>query len=363
MGRSIPYPETIRPGEADWRAEAGEDMIDAPNGGPFGDMTIQARHALALRYAKVATWAWDVASDRVDADPGLNALFGLPQAIPMTSKMLLEQIHTDDRIRTAEALARSVATGEPFDQRFRVVDRDGHIRWLRGIGEVHATALNGDAETVIGVNMDVSDLVNGEERLIAVVGEMRHRIKNSLAMVSALVTATAREADDIDDYADKLRGRIDALAGAQRTIGTTGDTTLVNLRDAVEGALAPFLATRDWQRRIEIAIEDIPIAPSLGQAVALAIHELATNAIKYGALIYQDGSIRVSNRIGEEGRQLDVLWDERHDGEQIAVASQSSGFGTKLIDRLIRSERGTIERKATDGAYRVELSFPIRTPH
>lgn len=332
------------------------DMTPSPT---FERLSIEDRHRLALRYAGLATWAWDVRTDLVDADQATYRLFGLSDTGNFTATEFIGSIHPDDRLGVSEALNETIETGVVFDCRFRVTHQDGTVKWLRGIGEVHRRYKDGKASVIIGLNMDITALVESEERLEAVVSEMRHRIKNSLAMVNSLAAATARETDAVDAFVERFRGRIDALAAAQRAIGTTGDTHLVDLRSAVEGAMGPFTDTADWSRRIRTDIVDVGVTPSLGQALALTIYELATNAIKYGALRFDDGTIVLRCMPDDRAGLLTIEWTETHVGDQIAMRAQSTGFGSRLIDRLIGAERGSIERGPTEDGYRVRLAFPL----
>jgi PAS domain S-box-containing protein len=345
-----------RPLEAAQSQGQSEDKHPSPT---FERLSIEDRHRFALRYAGLATWAWDVRTDLVDADPATYRLFGLSNTGTFTATEFIGSIHPDDRLGVSEALNATIETGAVFDCRFRVTHPGGTVKWLRGIGEVHRRYKDGKASVIIGLNMDITELVESEERLEAVVSEMRHRIKNSLAMVNSLAAATARETDEVDAFVERFRGRIDALAAAQRAIGTTGDTHLVDLRSAVEGAMGPFTDTADWSRRISTDIVDMGVTPSLGQALALTIYELATNAIKYGALRFDDGTIALSCVADDSAGLLVIEWTETHAGEQIAMRAQSTGFGSKLINRLIGAERGSIDRGPTDKGYRVRLTFPI----
>lgn len=341
------------------QAAAVDTASDDEPSQAFARLTIEDRRALALRNSGFATWAWDPRSGLVDADKGIRDLFDLPPHGELKAAEIFGRIHIDDRPRVFEATNATIADGMAYDEQFRVQSADGSVRWLRGIGAVHEYASDGTAAVIIGINLDITDTIETEERLIAVVGEMRHRIKNSLAMVNSLAAATARESELIDEFVEKFRGRIDALAAAQRAIGATGDTHLVDLKTAVEGAMAPFLATADWDRRITMDIDEADIAPSLGQALALTIYELATNAIKYGALLYDNGAIQLHCTLDQSADLLTVNWVEVHNGDQIDVPAESSGFGTKLIDRLLDAEGGRIERTSTDDGYRVQLTFPM----
>lgn len=321
-------------------------------------LSIERRRTLALKFSGIATWAWNVGTDRVDADAAFRDLFGFNPADELTSQSVVDRIHRDDRPRIRKALMRTITTGVPYDEQFRVTS-GAQERWLRGIGEVHQADGNGVAQVVVGLNMDVTESMETRARLQVVVGEMRHRIKNSLAMVSSLASATARECVETAEFVEKFRGRIDALAAAQRAIGATDETHLVDLRAAVEGAMAPLLATSDWRRRISMALEDASVSPSLGQALALTTYELATNAIKYGALRFENGTIELSTSLSGNDDALHIHWLETHTGERLQDRPSGTGFGTKLIERLVASENGTIERNRLSDGYEVRLAFPM----
>jgi len=341
------------------RAGLGPAMGGEPSR-TFREMSAHLRKTLALRYTGFFSWAWDVRSDALDADPGLARLFDISDDHgSIASADIRERIHAADRPRMEAAMAHTIATGTPCDERFRIVDRDGTVRWLRGICEVHESDDDGTAAVIVGLNMDITDQVAAEERMLAVVGEMRHRIRNSLAMINSLVAATARETEDVGEYADKLRGRIDALAAAQRAIGTTDDANLVSLGDAVHGALAPFVGTASWGRRIRIETCDLAVPPSLGQAIALTLYEFATNAIKHGALSFDNGTIDVKAGTSDDCRLLELEWWEHHAGRRHQAPSNGSGFGTQLVDRLIRAENGEIARTVDCGMYRANLRFQL----
>ncbi|WP_306117523.1 MULTISPECIES: HWE histidine kinase domain-containing protein [unclassified Roseitalea] len=335
--------------------QASEEPSDT-----FLEMSAELRQQVALKSSGAATWVWDLASDLVDADPNLPRLFGMPFGRgPFTGAVLLKHVHVGDRARVEAAMATTIADGTQYEERFRVTDGLGQERWLLGTGEVYRRDAQGRASIIIGMNHDVTEQVHAEQRLLAVIGEMRHRIKNSLAMVNSLAAATARETNQISDYVQKLRGRIDALAAAQHAIGTVADAELASVSEAVDGALAPFIGARAWAPRISVHVDDIAVPPSLGQALALTIYELATNAIKYGAFARETGEISLSCRAGKNPDGLELVWDEQHAGQAIDTQQESSGFGNVLIDRLIAAEKGVIERVAGERGYRVTIRFVL----
>ncbi|MEO0498454.1 MAG: HWE histidine kinase domain-containing protein [Pseudomonadota bacterium] len=320
------------------------------------EVTRQARQALAIEYTNVVSWAWEVDTGRVDAEPAFRELLLLPPEVPLSADMVLARIHPDDIQPLNAALDETIQTLAPYDFKFRIVGDEGQLRWLRGQGQVHEAHPNGTAKVIIGVNYDISEQVEISERLEAVVQEMRHRIKNSLAMVNSLATVTAREYQDVGEFIPHFRGRVEALASAQNIDVTSHSESKVDLAQAISGALSPFTSTSLWQDRFDINVEKIKVDQSLGQAICLVLYELGTNAVKYGALRFNAGEIAITS--SAQNGSLAVEWHETHLGEKDHVAAEGSGFGNRLVARLVASENGEINISSTANSYTVRLSFP-----
>lgn len=315
------------------------------------------RHKLALKSTGVVTWEWDLATDDVVADDGFHAMLNIDPDAPLKAEAIVSNIYADDQPGLRAALEESFVsdTGE-YSFRFRVKTGPQEWRWVQGKGQVSQRDAEGKATKLIGINYDVSDIVKYEDRLTAIAGEMRHRVKNSLAMVNALAAATARETETKDDFLRHFRGRVDAIAAAQRISENETLGAVIDCLAAVDGGLAPFKASADWNKRITIkATEPAPLAVSLGQAVALTIYELATNSVKYGALSDQAGQIAIEIR--KRDNRTIVDWHETF-AKDATIDTTSTGFGSTLITRLVRAERGTIERQLSNDNLHVTLSFP-----
>lgn len=316
------------------------------------------RHKLALQSTGIVTWEWDLETDKVTADESFYALFNLPHESVMTAQTILALVHGEDLPGLTAALDECLTVvGRDYSCRFRVRGQGGEWRWLQGKGQVSERDGNDKPLKVIGINYDVSEIVKTEDRLAAIAGEMRHRVKNSLAMVNALASATARESETMDQFVAHFRGRVDAIAAAQ-TIGAADNATAdIECKSAVEGGLAPFLASADWARRIDIqCVYDAPLSMSLGQAITLSVYEFATNSVKYGALSECPGEITIT--ISGCDNAVVVGWIETF-GLDAQIDTDSTGFGSKLITRLVRAERGTINRVLSQDRLEIELVFPI----
>lgn len=196
---------------------------------------------------------------------------------------------------------------------------------------------------------DAQALKEALEAQEILVREMRHRIGNVLTVASGLVSASARTASTPQDMAIKVRGRLEALGRAQAIVHQSScdhvvGREVVSLADQLE-ALVDVIAApySEDGRRVELAPESPipPDAPLLGQGgltgLGLVLHELATNAVKYGALSNSQGQVTIDWRMGEDTCVL--VWRE-HGGPPIDSPPDAEGFGSRLIERTITGQLG-----------------------
>ena len=187
--------------------------------------------------------------------------------------------------------------------------------------------------------------------------ELNHRVKNTLANVLSIIALTRRRADDLDEFADGLDGRIRALS-ATHDLLTQSDWGTTPIRAVVDAELAPYLQEDD--RRVEVLGPHVELAPNDALSLGLAIHELATNAAKYGALSAARGHVRVVwTKVSPDRVRLE--WSES--GGPLVAANPPRGFGTDLIEKIVAHELGT----AVELSYRPEgvtclLTIPVREP-
>lgn len=158
--------------------------------------------------------------------------------------------------------------------------------------------------------------------------EIAHRMKNSLAMVQAIVSQTFRTAKTIEEGREAISGRLMALANAQNILTAT-DSASAPILDVVTSALAPH---RTGEGRFSLSGPDFDVTSQQALGLALALHELATNAAKYGALTTPDGRIDVRWNVSGSGR-FNFEWNES--GGPAVQAPTQSGFGTRLVERVV----------------------------
>ena len=187
--------------------------------------------------------------------------------------------------------------------------------------------------------------------------ELNHRVKNTLANVLSIIALTRRRADHIDEFADGLDGRIRALS-ATHDLLTQSDWGSTPVRSVVDAELLPYATGEDH----EVIMEgpDVELAPNDALSLGLAMHELATNAAKYGALSQPGGTVSVRWKSLSENL-VQVEWLER-DGPPVEV-ERPRGFGTDLIQRIVAHElRHPVELDFEREGVRCVLQIPVRTP-
>ncbi|MGG5818743.1 HWE histidine kinase domain-containing protein [Falsiroseomonas sp. HW251] len=299
---------------------------------------------IAQQAARTGTFVLDPDTGEVDWSDEQYALFGLDRAAdgPMDyARFLDEVVHPEDRALVEAAGAAAFASGE-FEADFRVWRRrpDGtrEMRWMTGRGR-RLTRPDGGPGRMFGVNVDITDRKAAEERQALLMREVGHRAKNALAVVQAALRLTRK--DDAEAYAQAIEGRVAALARAH-TILAAGQWESAALRELVEVELATFqpdgVAT-EAQKRVTVEGPDLALLPDAVQALSMAVHELATNAAKYGALSVPEGRVWVTWRVDSSADSLTIIWRESG-GPRLAGAPKRQGFGSRVIEATVRTQLG-----------------------
>ena len=187
--------------------------------------------------------------------------------------------------------------------------------------------------------------------------ELNHRVKNTLANVLSIIALTRRRTTNIDDFANGLDGRIRALS-ATHDLLTQSEWGTTPLREVVEAELAPYASAGD--RVVDLAGPEIELAPNDALSFGLAIHELATNASKYGSLSAEDGKVGIEwSQI--EADLVEVTW--RESGGPPVQQTRKRGFGTDLIEKIVAHElRHPVELQFRPEGVCCVLRVPVRAP-
>jgi len=187
--------------------------------------------------------------------------------------------------------------------------------------------------------------------------ELNHRVKNTLANVLSIIALTRRRATNLDEFADGVDGRIRALS-ATHDLLTQSDWGTTPIRAVVEAELLPY--AHGTEHAVDLQGPEIELAPNDALSLGLAMHELATNAAKYGALSKTGGKVAVHWRLIAQGL-VRVEWQES--GGPPVAPKRGRGFGTDLIERIVAHElKNPVELSFNPEGVRCVLTIPVREP-
>lgn len=262
----------------------------------------------------------------------------------------LSWLEPEDLPAFAELVAAMVAGGQ---SRVMRVLRMRTAEGVRLECECYCSALVDAAGRLTSLNMQLLDITErrrAEDTQRLLIGELNHRVKNTLASVQAIATQTLRHSTGPSDFAPTFIGRIHSLARAHALLSST-TWQGASLRELVQGQL--HTGTIDPER-LSASGPDLDLAPELALHLALVLHELTTNANKYGALSRPEGRVDLSWRL--EGERLELLW--RESGGPPVTAPSRKGFGSALIERSLKAEGGSAVPDYRADGVRWTLTLP-----
>ncbi len=300
----------------------------------------QSKHLRrAVEAAGVALWAWNVDSDDFTMDEVGFTLWGLPQRRHVTFEELSSRIHPADRDRVRSAFTATRSILGPYETDFRILIGD-EVRWVAARGQGEDDGIVG--RTMYGIFLDVTGRKQAEEGHELLAGEMSHRVKNLLAIATGLTAITSRSAASAEDMAHELTERLCALGRAHDLVRPLpdGHGNAALLGDVLSVLLAPYDDLGAFKGRIRVAVERMGIGETAATGIALIVHELATNSMKYGALSTPIGTLDVSS--AADDTHCIVTWVE-HGGPEVQAPDGLGGFGSKLVQRSVAALRGTID--------------------
>jgi PAS domain S-box-containing protein len=291
-------------------------------------------------------WTW--------ASPQWTAFTGQAEA---DSRDLgwLACIHPQDRESAMTAWSDAVETGG-FNVEYRIRDNQAHYSWF----STRATPVRDDSGTIVewlGTSTDIHGLRQLQERQQILLAELQHRVRNIMAMIRSVARRTAQGAGSVSDYVEHFEGRINAMARTQALL-TRSPGAGVDLQNLLLDELA---AQSIRPGQYSCSGPDVALSAKAAEVLTLAVHELATNAIKYGALGTPDGliAIRWTREQRADYEWLCFDWTELrvtlHPGDK-----RRSGFGTELITRRVPYElKGSGTMDYTETGLRARIEFPL----
>jgi two-component sensor histidine kinase len=233
---------------------------------------------------------------------------------------------------------------------------DGARRWCAMAGQIYFDPVTKKALRAVGIMTDITERRQIEERQRLILREMNHRVKNSLALVQAIVSQTIRSTKDPQMAFERIQSRLMSLARTHDFLNK-GNWAGVSLRALIEGELSPFAPPE----RFELRGEQVALDSSTMFALGLTIHELASNAVRHGALSVPDGTVEVDWFVSgtDGGRKIEIDWSERG-GPEVGKPTRT-GFGSRLIQANVQATLGgSVDIDYARHGIRAKLAFPLR---
>ncbi|MER0238327.1 HWE histidine kinase domain-containing protein [Fulvimarina sp. MAC8] len=280
----------------------------------------------------VGIWDYDIAADRIHADENLLRLYGLNKPVSpegFNPREIETRIHEDDLALYRENFSAAIVGNSDFDCEFRIAGVGNTYRWMLARGRTNRNE-SGLVDRFSGAVVDITDRKLAQERGQIVNRELAHRIRNLLSVVGAIVSQTLRHTQTTSEGQKAISKRLQALDRAQDVL-LQEEITGSAIHNVVSAAVEPHL-----RRTTLLSVEGLPLVLKSNQllGLSLAMHELATNAVKYGALSRDGGklSLHWSTRANESGERTFIFeWIES--GGPIVSQPERKGFGRHLLER------------------------------
>ncbi len=312
------------------------------------------RLQIALDAAQLGWWQYDPLHRLVLWDTRVKEMFEVSEEQADVEEFT-KRLHPHDvgRVWAAIEAALDPSDPKPYATQFRFRREPGDVRWMEVHGLVHFEGAGRErrAVSMVGTAEDITDRKQREEKEHLLIREINHRAKNMLTVVDAIAHQTATR--NPEDFVTRFSGRIQALSASQDLL-VQSQWQGVDVQDLVRAQLA-HLADLIGSR-IAVDGPKLLLNPAGAQAMGLALHELATNAGRYGALSADSG--RVDVRWGTDGETFTLSWTER--GGPLPSAPRRRGFGTVVTKRMAeRSLGGTVVLDFPPSGLTWRLTCPI----
>jgi PAS domain S-box-containing protein len=292
------------------------------------------RLRLATQAGKVGLWDWDVVADRIVWTDSIYAMHGMRREdFSATFENWIGRVHPDDRKRVENAIRDALYAGAPYEIELRSMRPDGGVTWIFTTANI--VRVDGKPVRMVGASVDITDRKQIEQQRDLLVAELSHRVKNTLATVISIARQSFTKSRSLEEVRQSFDGRIRALA---HTHGRLADTNWagVSFATIVADELKPY--RHEDGSNIRLSGPEVAFSPRSAVVIGMALHELATNAAKYGALSTKSGVVDVIWDRGPAGNGLDIIWTES--GGPPVNPPKVSGFGRVMIERALSSDLG-----------------------
>tara|TARA_R110002124_G_scaffold114535_31_gene269538 strand:+ start:8395 stop:9915 length:1521 start_codon:yes stop_codon:yes gene_type:complete len=286
------------------------------------------RHALTLEAGKVGSWVWDIRTGEIACNDTFRRMYDLPEAGPINMEQVLAAIHSVDRAAMQAGIDASLSEGVDFNAEARVAHA---ARWLTMRGRVYQRDTEGKPLIMMGASSDITESKQSAHQTRLLLRELNHRVKNTLAMIQSVARQTIRQNPNPQSFIEAFSGRLRTISDAHVLLADR-DWSGVQLDEVVAAQLGANF--RDHRGHAEVDGEDIMLPADHALGLGLILHELTTNAQRYGAWSTDDGVVSLKWSVEEHPvRGLALQWRER--GGPPVAAEQEYGLGARLIERSL----------------------------
>ncbi|GAA0566849.1 sensor histidine kinase [Caenispirillum bisanense] len=297
----------------------------------------EERLRMAMDAGNLATWDWAMDRGEITWSDSHYRMMGYGVgAVRPSYDAWISRVHPDDRAATEAALQRARDSRTPYSHHFRTLHPDGTVRWCYGRGTFLYDD-RGRPVRMIGVMEDTTERRRWEETLRVMVEELHHRGRNLLALVSSIANQTLTASSGLDDFSLRFGDRLEALSRVQDLLARP-DRAAVTIGGLLRMEM-DALGTDGEALVVDLDGPEVALPETVVQTLTLALHELATNARKYGALKQGAGRLRVSWTVepaADGGRLLTLDWrEEVAEPLPPPAVTDRGGYGRKLIERAL----------------------------
>lgn len=305
----------------------------------------------------VGIWDWDLKTDLIYADPNFAEIYTVAPDRAAAGAPLEEYIrnfHPDDMPAFQAELARVFAGQPTFSAEYRIVQPDGGVRWVHARGRLIRDA-TGEPVRFSGAAVEITEQKKAEETQQMLMHELAHRVKNTLAVVQAIAAQSLRNASSVKEAGEKLQSRLTALSKAHDVL-TQDDWRGAAMRDVVDNTVRN-MGMQD-SGRVQVRGSKVVLGPQIAMSFGLVLHELMTNAVKYGALSNDEGRVEIDWSVvyADDEKTFQFSWVEMN-GPTV-VAPERKGFGSRLIASSL-SAFGTVDVAYCPTGLNLRLSAPM----
>ena len=300
----------------------------------------EARFTRASALARFGAYEYDVAANRTKWSLGFMTLVGRDEVSEVSLESFLNFLHADDQVHTSQAFEAVTRKIGSYEMEYRMRLPNGGEIWMMDRGETFGPV---DPETgfvsrAVGMVLDITERKKSENRQSLLMNELNHRVKNTLATVQSMASQTLRTSPNMAEAKVRFEARLMALSKVHDVL-TREKWESAPFAEIVDRAIFPYRGSD--ADRFTAKGPSVRISSSLALTFAMTLHELCTNAVKYGALSNDKGKVEITWTVSTPkklGPILKFRWSEK--GGPTVKTPTTRGFGTKLIERSLASDLG-----------------------